>query len=84
MTTHDPTSSVRNEPIVLRQTLLDRETDDQHRSLAHTLRVSKADIIRYCISTGLKDVKEKIGPDWAMWTPEQRDCLRTKLNGTND
>lgn len=62
MSVQDSTQSTPDEPLVRNDALLGQETDDQLRSLAHTLGVSIGDLIRYFINIGLKDVKDENGP----------------------
>jgi hypothetical protein len=91
MTNQDSAKSaeerVADEHMLCRSIRLNEKVDAQLRGIAHTLGVSKADIIRYCISTGLRDIT---GKDWTNYPAldpaarEQIDRIQAFLNRTND
>lgn len=62
-------------PMVLRSFHLPQDTDDDLRSLAHVLRCSKADLLRFFIDNGMRNIICSHGRDWRSWTPETRELV---------
>ncbi|SDZ70664.1 hypothetical protein SAMN05518854_11515 [Variovorax sp. YR266] len=60
--------------MVLRSFHLPQRMDDQLRGLAFSLRCAKADVLRFFIDQGLKNLADQHGSDWMSW---DADVLRT-------
>lgn len=58
-----------SDTMVLRSFHLPQGMDDELRGLAFTLRCAKADVQRFFIDQGMKDLAERYG-DWRSWGPD--------------
>lgn len=56
--------------MVLRSFHLPQSKDDELRGLAFALHCSKADLLRFFIDQGMKNLAICHGSDWRSWTPE--------------
>jgi len=53
--------------MVLRSFHLPQGMDDELRGLAFALRCAKADVLRFFIDQGMKNLTERYGADWRSW-----------------
>jgi hypothetical protein len=56
--------------MVLRSFHLPQGMDDELRGLAFALRCAKADVLRFFIDQGMKNLAERYGSDWRSWDPD--------------
>jgi hypothetical protein len=53
--------------MVLRSFHMPQGMDDGLRGLAFTLRCAKADLLRFFIDQGMRNLAERYGSDWRSW-----------------